>query len=308
MLNQTVSTDTSALKGLATPGIMRQIVELFTGSIRRDALHAIRTSDLSHWSYNEEGKPSVMLDHPECKAHFVFVPMGRSKANRLESLSLASDKGAPPPLPGESDTAQRLLRYAQKQLNLLTARQKKETVALFNEVVSGAPLASDCSCTYERHDVHDHDREHSNDGWSKRAVFFTPHGSIELTRELRTYEIKGERGREMMHYRINASIALDIAKETYRMERQGPFSGSIAPLAPIYTPVSNDYYTMPPYLHESSLPPLPCGVVDAASATFVHTSLEHMLALMNGPRPDVIFPLNTKQIERALETMKLLAR
>lgn len=305
-MNHEHSRDTSSHENLTTPGIMGQIIELFTGSVRRDALLAIRTSTTSHWSIKErEGEElSVELNHPICRAQFRFSTEDRSRPHRLEALILSSDRGSAPLISAEHRVAQGFLECAQQRLTELLTQQKGETLALLREIVAGAPLKEGCSCSYEKRYINEHDNQHSDHGWSKRAVFMTPHGSIEIARELRDYEIKGELRREMLDSRLRACSALNAARFASQNQPPRPMFSELSPFGISPSSFLEGYSNTILCLNEALLPPLPDGRIDSASATFHHPTLERMLTLLNGRKSDLIVDYDRPHIDRVLQVIK----
>ncbi len=290
------------LENLTNPGIAGRLLELFTGSTRRDVLHAIQTSVAGQWEAIETPTPHVTLDHPNCRASFAFAPMKGAKKGQLEALSL-NVQGESLVLQGTCDMAQAILKSAQRRLVVLTGQEKQKALTLFREVLGGSGLEKGCSCTYEHRTIHDHDSAHSNEGWVKTARFNSPHGTIELHRELRNYQIKGKEGQEMLARYVSAYIALDTARSLH----QGQASSSYMSLALPGDTQFGASSSVPVYLSDLTLPPRPYGAVDVASATFEHASLEPAIAVLQGPKADVLVQLNRKHIERALGAMKEFA-
>jgi hypothetical protein len=101
------------------PDLIARSVELFTGSIRHDAMRAIRTSRLSDWKFEEVVDRSLNLESDTCRVKLSF-----SQTGEPQSLSMwTSDDFLL--LRGDCESAQRLGRYICRQLGLLVSREKK---------------------------------------------------------------------------------------------------------------------------------------------------------------------------------------
>jgi hypothetical protein len=175
------------------------------------------------------------------------------------------------------------------------------------EIFTGAPLPEGCSCSFKQYDINEHDSQHSDRGYRKNALFITPHGSIELTRELRDFEVKGELRREMLDSYRRACAALDDARfvSQHRPPRlifsEPSFFG--VPASSFFEDRSNTILS----INEAVLPPLPDGRIDSASATFHHPVLERILTLLDARKSDLIIDFDKPRIDQVLGVIKKLS-
>ena len=276
------------------PGLAQRSLELLTGSIRRDALHAIRTTTVSQWELRDTEAPAVRFTHPRCDGQFIFSPSGS-----LEVLSLQTPTESLH-LDGSCDMAQRICRFAQRQVAVLFLRSKRDAVKTLHALLAGGSHVSPCSSTYQEENIHHYDGTDRTDGWSRTGSVVTAFGKIDLKADHILYEIGGERGREMLHRRVNAEIAFGMYTRAREFERPGYRNPGMG--IPLGTWMESSYAPDP----SCSLPPAPSGVVENYVAIFNNAPLERIQTVLRGPSLDKAIALTREQILSALKFAQLL--
>ncbi|MFN4895959.1 MAG: hypothetical protein ACK5HO_09230 [Pseudomonadota bacterium] len=287
---------------LSYPNLALRTVELLTGSIRRDALHAIRTSSRSQWTLTESDSPTISVQTPTFHARFTF-----NAAQHLEILSLDSARNSVV-LTGDCDMAQRLCRYADRRLMALFLQAKRQAHGFFGELTKDNRLPEKTTSTFACKKVFDQTPLEYTNGWIKSATFSGAFGLIELEAQHIHYEVCGERGREMLHDYISARAALDEIH--FQAQRTAINVGNmgIPGMQNPYTDFERQFATY------EQMPPPPAGVIKFALATFKNPTIGRMRALLLNSKDTPIVEgsskllINHEKIRAGLEIAERLAK
>jgi hypothetical protein len=198
--------------------------------------------------------------------------------------------------------AQRICRFAQRQVGLLFLQSKRDAVKKLHSLMDQGSDASACSFTYAEENINFRSNTENTAGWSRHGSVSTPLGEIELKADHIFYEIGGDRGAEMRMRRLEAELQLDTLRYVSRpglsgyVNAGGTLSGGSWTQAPYA-----------PYPLEMALPPAPSGVVEDSRATFKNGLVERIQIMLGGPSLDKDISLSREQIIFALKVAQRFA-
>lgn len=254
------------------PNLVERSFELVTGSIRLDAMRAMRTSQLSDWKLRNDGVQSLDLDMDICRVSISFDNLG---SPRSVSLLIPGEFRL---LRGDCEMAQRLLRFAGRQLAVLHSREKKQAKAELAKLVAEGTRCEKSSVLYSIEGISDEDAYVVSSGWSRQATLNTRHGSIVLHEKYISREFRGT-------YEVMNSGSKRCRIDEHLLYSPGTFSSVNSPWIPPSPP--KPWYT--------------------ASATFMHAELDQMRKLLGASPSGSLVALSARQIETAIDSMKRIA-
>ena len=263
-------------QSLAYPNLVERSFELFTGSIRLDAMRAIRTSQLSDWKLRNSGAQSLDLDADICRVSISF-----DKSGSIRSVSLLiSDEFRV--LRGDCEMAQRLLRFVGRQLAVLHSREKKQAEIELAKLVAGGTLSEESSIEYSGKRISEEDTDTVSRGWRRQATLNTRHGSIVLDEEYISYESR----------RVFEVMNLQSQMYGMRAYYESRLSGSCE----FFPPMGAQW-----------IPPSPPTPWHTASATFIHTELDQMRELLGASPSASLLMLSRKRIKTAIDSLQRIS-
>lgn len=120
--------DVDGLEHSAFPNTARRVLEVFTGSARRDAMQTLRTAPLNSW--NITSPIELVVSNGECSVSF-----HRQQA-KITSIAIRSCHGEKN-LSVDCELAQRLIRYAKRALQLHLERGRQDATRHIDALIDG---------------------------------------------------------------------------------------------------------------------------------------------------------------------------
>ena len=264
MHNHATSQKRPPALALSYPNLPRRVGECIFGSMRRDAIKALRAATAEQWSYSSEPVPSVCVGTGI--SHSVLFQYDADTT--LTSVQLTSTQGHLD-ITGDCDLARRLNRFATRALSTLLQRTVLECEADLRRFATGDLAANS---QYQHYHLHRHiPKDGYDDTDTKTAVIELSAGNtFAITAKTSKYRLPIQEREALERGRVGWSARTEAHSEC--LINGGEGFDSQLPCLPLDALPYSGQPSNPEHWPSYFLPELPC---DRGTATSLKAELKN---------------------------------